>query len=699
MVAVFALDHSQQCKFLNAIAEVLTGMPSSRALGMPFRDVVWRDNPLPFEDTGLGRILTAGDGGEGEETFIGPDRVRRPMAFRVVPLALGERATIVELVDLSGETGTGRALRESERRLRLAVEATGIGIWDVNAITGARRWSPEFYSILGLPPDVAPDMKTFSDLIHPDDRDWVDELYRAVFESPDAGPYKAEFRIRRANDQVQRWVSTTGRVSFDASCRPMRGIGTLRDITERREAELTLRESEERLRIALAAGRMGTWRWNLASGEQQWDETQFRLFGVDPAQTPSRELFLSALHPDDVAKVDIDVASLPLDNSFLDSEFRVIWPDGEVRWIAAHSLVRYDQHGRPFEMIGVNRDVTEQKKSAAALRISEEHQRLAVEANEVGTWDFDMVTGEHRWSDQFKKLWGLSMDAPCDPAALRPLVGQKDWEMILDRWRAAADPEGDGRVSIEYEIRRADDDARRWCSFAGQIFFDERQRNPLRAVGIMIDATDRKEVEERQRQILREMNHRVKNSLAVVQAIVSQTIQMTPSPKEAFERIQSRLMSVSRTHDFLDRYGSGEASLRKLIDGELEPFADKIPGRVTLDGPVVMLESASTLALGLTFHELAMNSVKYGALSVPEGRLEVSWRVHDGAERPVVDITWIERGGPAVRSPRRAGFGSRLIEGSVRGNLGGSVEIEYAPTGIRTRLSFPLRPTVPVGEP
>ena len=565
MVAVFVLDGTQKCRFLNTVAETLTGVPYARAIGTPFSEVAWRNNPVPFTQTRLAEVLATGGAGEGEEKFIAAGHTPHNCAFRVVPLSI-DGARIIELVDLSGETGTSRALRESERRLRLAVEATGIGIWDVDAVANERQWSPEFYAIVGLPPDSPADRAIFTELIHPEDRGWVDEAYRAAFHSPNAPPYDAEFRLIRASDHAERWVATTGRVTFDAAGKAIRGLGTLRDITARRKAEETLRESEERLRMALAAGRMGTWRWNLRSGQQQWDDSIFRLLGLEPQPSASFDLLRSAVLPEDLDKVDVDVDNLPLDDNFIDSEYRVRWPDGETHWIASHALMRYDRHGQPFEVIGVSHDITE-----------------------------------------------------------------------------------------------------------------------------------RKVLEERQRLVLREMNHRVKNSLAVVQAIVSQTIRMSRSPREAFERIQSRVMSVARTHDFLDRSTSADASLRKLITVEVEPFADDIATRMTLNGPHVMLESSSVLALGLTLHELATNSVKYGALSAPGGHIAVTWAIHDnGGDRPVIEIVWKETGGPKVRPPRRRGFGSRLIEGSVGGNLGGHVEVKYDPAGLEARLSFPLRPPLAV---
>jgi two-component sensor histidine kinase len=207
----------------------------------------------------------------------------------------------------------------------------------------------------------------------------------------------------------------------------------------------------------------------------------------------------------------------------------------------------------------------------------------------------------------------------------------------------------------------------------------------------MTDVTERKAIEERQRLILREMNHRIKNSLALVQAIVSQTIRTTPDPNAAFERIQSRLMSLARTHDFLNKGNWAGVSLRALIAGEMEPFMDG-SDRFVMRGDQVVLDSSAMFALGLTIHELGANAVTHGALSVPDGTVEVDWFVTGPENDRRVEIDWIERNGPAVEAPSRRGFGSRLIEANVRATLGGTVELDYAKRGLRAKLSFPLRP-------
>ncbi len=176
----------------------------------------------------------------------------------------------------------------------------------------------------------------------------------------------------------------------------------------------------------------------------------------------------------------------------------------------------------------------------------------------------------------------------------------------------------------------------------------------------------------------------MKNTLATVQAIASQTLRSAADPAAFHQAFESRLVALSATHDLLTARNWRSVALRDVLMVEFRPYG---PERYELKGPDVDLAPAQALALGLLFHELATNAAKYGALSTPEGRVQVSWRL-DG--RAPMTLDWREQGGPQVRAPERRGFGSRLIERSLKGGLGGDAKLDFAPDGLCCHIELPL---------
>lgn len=201
------------------------------------------------------------------------------------------------------------------------------------------------------------------------------------------------------------------------------------------------------------------------------------------------------------------------------------------------------------------------------------------------------------------------------------------------------------------------------------------------------DVTDRVLAERQQKLLVDELNHRVKNVLATVQAISAQTLRSYPEPADFREAFEARLVALSATHDLLTATNWRGARLRDVILVEFRPFA---PERYVLEGPQVELAPSEALALGLVFHELATNAAKYGALG-PRGLVEVTWRLIEGGEGGALVLEWVERDGPPVHRPQRPGFGSRLIERSLKGALNGSARLDYAPDGLRCHIEMPLK--------
>jgi two-component sensor histidine kinase len=201
------------------------------------------------------------------------------------------------------------------------------------------------------------------------------------------------------------------------------------------------------------------------------------------------------------------------------------------------------------------------------------------------------------------------------------------------------------------------------------------------------DVTDRVLGERQQKLLIDELNHRVKNTLSTVQAIAGQTLRTTRDPADFQQAFEARLMALSATHNLLTATNWQSADLREVAQLEFRPYG---PERYRLEGPSVALSPARALALGMLFHELATNAAKYGALSRGDGSTEVVWRVREIDGRGELEIDWREFGGPAVTLPTRTGFGSRLIERSLRGQLGGEAELTYAPEGVRCYMRLPL---------
>lgn len=202
------------------------------------------------------------------------------------------------------------------------------------------------------------------------------------------------------------------------------------------------------------------------------------------------------------------------------------------------------------------------------------------------------------------------------------------------------------------------------------------------------DVTDRVHAEAHQKLLLDELNHRVKNVLATVQAIAAQTLRSSPDPAAFREAFESRLIGLSATHDVLTAANWRGARLRDVIGVEFRPYDES---RYRLEGPEVELAPGEALALGLVFHELATNAAKYGALSKESGCVEVRWTVEGPATGPArLELEWRERGGPPVTAPERLGFGSRLIERSLRGPLQGRARLEYPAAGLRCEIELPL---------
>ncbi len=214
-----------------------------------------------------------------------------------------------------------------------------------------------------------------------------------------------------------------------------------------------------------------------------------------------------------------------------------------------------------------------------------------------------------------------------------------------------------------------------------------------RPIGTIIEVRDiraEKRAQEHQRVLINELNHRVKNTLATVQSIAAQTLRNAANTQEAKEALEGRLFALSRTHDVLTRESWDGADLYDIAAQAVEPYSSRGEDRLHLNGPHVRLPPRMALALAMAFQELATNAVKYGALSMPGGEIQITWSVDPAGAETELHLRWEERGGPPVEAPARRGFGTRLIERSLAQDLDGEVRIEFAPAGVVCAVAAPL---------
>jgi two-component sensor histidine kinase len=202
-----------------------------------------------------------------------------------------------------------------------------------------------------------------------------------------------------------------------------------------------------------------------------------------------------------------------------------------------------------------------------------------------------------------------------------------------------------------------------------------------------IAAEEREAADKLQKLILEELHHRIKNTLATVSAIASQSLRTADSIEHGQQAIESRLLALGRAHDLLLQVRWSNASLAHIVQSATEPYDSKGERKFSIQGPDFKIASGAVIALAMTFNELCTNATKFGALSVPAGRIEIVWSIDTKNQR--LHLSWTEKDGPAVRAPTRRSFGTRLIE-TLGKQLDGTVELTYAPSGFVYALDVPL---------
>lgn len=574
-----------------------------------------------------------------------------------------------------------QALAESEQRIRHIANATPAMLWI--ATPDGRIWaSDRWFEFTGIPKgDIA---QRWSEAVHPDDREQCRIAWQQALAT--GRDFVAECRIRGRDGQF-RWFKSHA-VAEVRDGKITGWNGSTSDIDELKRAERSRAVSEERLRLAQDVAGLGSAAWDLASNRATWSDLFAQLFdlpgsGADGDGRAMLAHILASTFPDDVERLEKQQAAILENGGSLTEEVRLRRRDGTIAWRHLRVEVFCDATGRPERVIAVGRDITRRKQVELELArfatVAGASSEAIVGCDLEGRIEVWNSAAERLYGWSAAEVKGRSIAILCEPGRATEFL-----EMIA---RAAL---GEATNATDATHRRKDGEP-----IDINISIAPVRNRQGRVIDISVSAHDiseRKKHEAHTRFVMRELSHRSKNLLAVVQAMARQTARTSRGIEEFQGRFAERVASLARSHDLLVKGDWAGAYIGDLVSSQLMPFIGREQTRIVSDGPQLLLKPEAAQNIGMALHELATNAAKHGALSVPGGKIAIDWRVDATAEGgPAFHLTWMEQGGPTVTAPEGRGFGSNVVERLVPSALDGTATLDWTPKGVVWHLEAPLR--------
>lgn len=457
-------------------------------------------------------------------------------------------------------------------------------------------------------------------------------------------------------------------------------VTLVRSLLRLQRIEADLRDSEERLLLAQKSAGLAILDWVVAKNTIVFSPNFLEMFDLPPRRADQEltpDEIMARVHPDDLTNlIDALRADTRTSDDF-DKEYRICLGDGRVRWIASRGRFFRNAAGQPERMLSLNSDVT-------ARRLAE-HTNGVLAAIVASTSDaivsLDAAGLVTSWNAGAERLFGLSAEQMVGHTFTAALDGPVE---ETERFLAEI---GRGR-NHEFEMRLSDDaEAVVDVSVAGTPI----RRADGQVVGaslIMRDVSSQKQREDHVRFLMRELTHRSKNLLAVIQAMARQSLTKGITPEEFIRRFSDRLAGLAGSHDLLSGEQWRGVSLHDLIDSQLNHYKDLFGSRILLEHEDLVIRPEAAQNIGIALHELSTNAAKYGALSNSTGQVRISWSVIDGPQR-LFHLSWRESGGPPVQPPTRRGFGHTVMDRIAGRALNGQSGIQFEPSGVVWTLEVP----------
>ncbi len=578
---------------------------------------------------------------------------------------------------------TQHALCASEERCRLLIESWAQAVWETDADGVVIADSPSWRAYTGQTPEEWLGYGWLN-AIHPDDRAYAERQWREAMAARKT--VNAEFRLC-ALGGGWRWTNVRAAPILNAGGQIEKWVGMNIDVDARKRTEAALRQSEEHLAAIFGCAAVGLSELALSGRFLRVNDELCRILGRSRQELLQLSI-ADVTFPEDLPPSLGAVETALRDDSTASLDKRYLRPDGSIVW--ANSALRSLHHGagQPNTLLAVTGDLTERRAADERLRESEERFRQFANAASGALWVRDASTLQMEYvSPAVARIYGIEPDAFLNAADLwLAAIVPEDREAARKLQEQARRGEA---VVHEFRIRRFSDDSFRWIRNTGFPLFDTHGR-VQRIGGISEDVTEAKLATEHTGVLLAELQHRVRNIMGMIRSMANRTAGGASGIEDHRSLLEGRLLSLARVQALLTREANAGGSLRDIIASEVAAQVDR-SSQVALTGPDITLSPKAVEVLSLAFHELATNALKYGAFSVPNGRLRVDWFCTERRGAPWLILDWIEEGAPLREPSTRRGFGSELIEERIPYELGGRGEISISPGGARCHLEFPLR--------
>lgn len=569
-------------------------------------------------------------------------------------------------------------LLESEAKFHAIANSIDQMVWSTRPDGYHDYYNERWYEYTGVPPGST-DGEEWNGVFHPDDQERAWKVWRRSLETGE--PYHIEYRLRHRSGEY-RWVIGRAQCARDEDGNITRWFGTCTDIHDLKTAEEQIRRNHDTFYNVIQNNPFGVYVVDSDFRLAEVSQGSRKVFeGIDPLIGRDFAEILRIVWTEPFASEAIERFRHTLATGEPYSSPRTVETRGNLDAVEAYDwrIERIDLPTGRHGVVCYFYDLSERLAFEQKLQASEERYRRIFEQ----TSDLILTTDLER------------IITDCNPSAAaavgfsrEEVIGRRTSEFIsqedFDRGTEAMRQklEHGGTTRYDVRVRSRNGEWLFWEINSGLTYGEDGQPIGLHVVGR--DISDRMRFERQQQILVGELNHRVKNTLAIVQSLAHQTFDKELRSSGAVAGFEGRLQALAGAHNLLTRRNWESASMLEVVTESLAPFCSD--GRCSAEGPTLMLPPSTAVALALATHELATNAAKYGALSNDEGRVSVRWAV----EADMLSFLWQEEGGPPVAAVSRTGFGTRLIKRTLAAELKGAAEMDFRPGGLVCRVRAPV---------